>query len=126
MKQYLLSVHHAEDYRPSPEAMQKIFTDVAALNEELVAAGAWIFAGGLQPTSTATTLRLHGDEVVTTPGPIEQSKSSRVKSKRANRRVLDWIIKAPDLDTALEWGRKATRANTVPCELRPFQEETDG
>ena len=73
-----------------------------------------------------TTLRLQGDEVVTAPGPIEQSKSSRVKSKRANRRVLDWIIKAPDLDTALEWGRKATRANTVPCELRPFQEETDG
>ena len=67
-------MHHAEDFRPSPEAMQKIFTDVAAFNEELVAAGAWIFAGGLQPTSTATMLRLQGDEVVTTPGPIEQSK----------------------------------------------------
>lgn len=109
MKQYLLSVHHAEDFRPSPEAMQKIFTDVGAFNEELVAAGVWIFAGGLQPTSTATTLRLQGDEVVTTPGPIEQSKEPIGGC---------WIIKAPDLDTALEWGRKATRANTVPCELR--------
>ena len=40
MKQYLRSVYHAEDLRPSPEVMQKIFTDVAAFNEELVAAGA--------------------------------------------------------------------------------------
>jgi hypothetical protein len=117
MRQYLLSVHHAEDFRPSPEAMQKIFTDVAAFNEELVAAGAWIFAGGLQPTSTATTLRLQGDEVVTIPGPIEQATEPIGGC---------WIIKAPDLDTALDWGRKATRANTVPCEVRPFQEETQG
>jgi hypothetical protein len=76
-----------------------------------------IFAGGLQPTSTATTLRLQGDEVVTTPGPTEQSNEPIGGC---------WIIKAPDLEAALEWGRKATRANTVPCELRPFQEETDG
>ena len=116
MKQYLLSVHHAEDFRPSPETVQKIFKDVAAFNEELVAAGAWIFAGGLQPTSTATTLRLQGGEVVTTPGPIAQGKEPIGGC---------WIIKAPDLDTALEWGRKATRANTVPCEVRPFQEETE-
>ena len=115
MKQYLLSVHHAEDFRPSPEAMQKIFKDVAAFNEELVTAGAWIFAGGLQPTSTATTLRLQGDEVVTIPGPIAEGKEPIGGCG---------IIKAPERDTALEWGRKATRANTVPCEVRPFQEET--
>jgi hypothetical protein len=114
VKQYLLSVHHSEDFRPSPEAMQKIFANVTAFNEDLVAAGAWIFAGGLQPTSTATTLRLQGEEIVTTPGPINQNKEPIGGC---------WIIKAPDDETALEWGRKATRANTVPCEVRPFQEE---
>jgi hypothetical protein len=31
------------------------------------------------------------------------------------------IIEAPDLDVALEWGRKANRALTLPIEVRPFQ-----
>jgi hypothetical protein len=117
VNQYLLSVYHAEDFAPSPEKMQKIFSDVAAFNEELVAAGAWVFAGGLQPTSTATSLRLDGDQVVTTPGPFNQDREPIGGC---------WIIKAPGLDSALEWGRKATRANTVPCEVRPFQEEAPG
>jgi hypothetical protein len=116
MKQYLLSVHHAEGSAPPPEVLEKIIRDVAALNEELTAAGAWVFAGGLQPTSTATVVRLDGDEVVTTPGPFTDS----------NQPIGGcWIIKAPDLESALEWGRKATRANTVPIEVRPFQEETE-
>jgi hypothetical protein len=34
-----------------------------------------------------------------------------------------WVIKTPDLDAALEWGRKAARACAVPVEVRPFQEE---
>jgi hypothetical protein len=33
------------------------------------------------------------------------------------------IIKAVDLDAALEWARKLTRATTLPVEVRPFQGE---
>ena len=33
------------------------------------------------------------------------------------------IIKAADLDEALEWGRKFARATTLPIEVRPFQGE---
>jgi hypothetical protein len=33
------------------------------------------------------------------------------------------IVNAPDLDAALEWGRKAARATTLPVEVRPFQGE---
>lgn len=115
MKQYLLSVHHSEGFAPAPEVMDKLMRDVAAFNEELVAAGAWVFAGGLQPTSAATVVRLEGDEVVTTAGPFAQIEEPIGGC---------WIIRAPDLDAALEWGRKATRANTLPVEVRPFQEET--
>ena len=35
------------------------------------------------------------------------------------------IIRAPDLDSALEWARKATRATTLPIEVRPFQGEAE-
>jgi hypothetical protein len=114
MRQYLLSVYHPEDGGPGPEAMQKIIADVAALNTELQQAGAWVFAGGLFPSSTATVVRLEGGDVITTDGPFAEGKEHIGGI---------WVIKAPDLDAALAWGRKATRACTVPVEVRPFQEE---
>jgi hypothetical protein len=114
MRQYLLSVYHPEDSIPEPEAIQKITADVAALNTELQQAGAWVFAGGLFPSGTATVVRLEGGDVITTDGPFAEGKEHIGGI---------WVIRAPDLDAALDWGRKATRACTVPVEVRPFQEE---
>jgi hypothetical protein len=34
-----------------------------------------------------------------------------------------WVIEARDLDAALEWAGKATRACQGPVEVRPFQDE---
>jgi hypothetical protein len=36
-----------------------------------------------------------------------------------------WVIKAPDLDAALDWAKKATVACAQPVEVRPFRDETD-
>jgi len=116
MKQYLLSVYHPEGGTPDPEAMEKIMQDVSALNAELQAAGAWVFAGGLHPSSTATVLQVQGGDVLVTDGPFAEGKEHVGGF---------WVIKAPDLDSALEWGRKATRACTVPVEVRPFQDEAE-
>jgi hypothetical protein len=48
--------------------------DVAALNDELAAAGAWVFAGGLQPTSTATVVRLEGERSDHDPRPVRRKQ----------------------------------------------------
>jgi len=96
--------------------MAKIRADVGALNTELQQAGAWVFAGGLYPSSTATVVRVDGDGVLVTDGPFVEGKE-HVGGL--------WVIEAPDLDSALEWGRKATRACAVPIEVRPFQELTE-
>jgi hypothetical protein len=117
MKQFLLSVYSTEGQMPEPEVMQQMFADVDALNEEIRAAGAWVFAGGLHPSSTATVVRLEGGDVLTTDGPFAEGKEHIGGF---------WVIKAPDLDAALEWGRKATRACRAPVEVRPFQEEAEG
>jgi hypothetical protein len=114
MKQYLLSVYHAEDSSPEPEVAQKIYADVDALNAELQQAGAWVFAGGLYPSSTATVVRVEGDGFLITDGPFVEGKEHIGGF---------WVIQAPDLDAALMWGRKATRACAVPVEVRPLQEE---
>jgi hypothetical protein len=114
MKQYLLSVYHPESDPPEPEVMEKITADVAALNTELQQTGAWVFAGGLHPSSTATVVRVEGGDVLITDGPFVEGKEHIGGF---------WVIRAPDLDAALEWGRKATRACTVPIEVRPLREE---
>jgi hypothetical protein len=116
MKQYLLSVYHPEDADFSPEEMATIRRDVGELNEELMAAGAWVFGGGLYPAGTATVLRVEGGDVLTTDGPFVEGKEHIGGF---------WVIKAPDLDAALAWGRKGANACQVPIEVRPFQEEAE-
>ena len=114
MKQYLLSVYQPDGPVPPPEVLERIMGELDALNQELKAAGAWVFAGGLHPPSTATVVRLKDGEVLTTDGPFAEGKEHLGGFT---------IVKAPDLDAALEWGRRLTRASTLPVEVRPFQDE---
>jgi len=118
MKQYMLTVHSVADSAlPPAEEMQQAFEDVAAFNAELQAAGTWVFAGGLQPPSTATVVRVADDEVLTTDGPFAEGKEHVGGF---------WVIKAADLDAALAWAVRASRACANPVEVRPFQEEAEG
>lgn len=117
MTQYLLSVIEPEgETLPPPEILEKIIRDVDAFNEELKAAGAWVFGGGLHPPSTASVLRPQGDDVLMTDGPFAEGKEHIGGFN---------IIEAPDLDSALEWGRKLARACTLPVEVRPFQDDPE-
>lgn len=117
MKQYLLSIYQPDGDPPPPEVLDPIMADLAAVNEELRAAGAWVFAGGLHPPSTATVLRLKDNEVLTTDGPFTEGKEHLGGFT---------VIQAPDLDAALEWGRKLARAITLPIEVRPLRDGTRG
>ncbi|NEN06782.1 hypothetical protein G3T36_12990 [Diaminobutyricibacter tongyongensis] len=115
MSQYLLSVWYPEGgTMPEPETLAQITADLEVVNADLRAAGAWVFAGGLYPPSTATVLTPTGGEVLVTDGPYVESKE-----------VLGGfsIIEAPDLDAALGWGRRMAEAVTVPVEIRPIQSE---
>ena len=112
MTQYLLSVYQPDAPAPPAETLEEIARDLDALNRELEAAGAWVFAGGLHPPGTATVVRVKDGEVLTTDGPFAEGKEHLGGIT---------IIEAPDLDAALEWGRKLARATTLPIEVRPFQ-----
>jgi hypothetical protein len=116
MTQYMLSVYMDGDQALSPEVMEKSYKDVDVLNHEMQAAGAWVFAGGLHPADTATTVKVKDGEVLTTDGPFVETKEQLGGF---------WIIEAPDLDAALAWGRKATVACAGPVEVRPFQDEPE-
>ena len=116
MKHYLLSIQQPVGDPPQREVLDKIMRDVDAFHQELKAAGAWVFAGGLHPPSTATVVRHKGGDVLMTDGPYTEGKEHVGGI---------CIIKAPDLDAALEWGRKATLATTLPIEVRPFRGEAE-
>jgi hypothetical protein len=114
MPQYLLTVvEPTGGGQPEPEALAQIMKDVGVVDEEMRAAGVWVFAGGLYPPDSATTLRPQGDEVLITDGPFAEGKEHVGGFS---------IIEAPDLDAALDWGRKLARATTLPIEVRPFRE----
>jgi hypothetical protein len=117
MKQYLLSVHYVEGQPPPPpDVVEQMHRDVAALNDELIAQGAWIFAGGLEEPDVASVVREENGEVLVTDGPFPEAKEHLGGF---------WVIKAPDLDAALAWAERATRACRGPVEVRPFQDEAE-
>ena len=114
MKQYLLSVYQPDGPIPSPDVLATISADLEVLHKEMRSAGAWVFSDGLFPADTATVLRPTGVDVLTTDGPYTEGKEHLGGLS---------IIKAPDLDAALEWGRRLATATTLPIEVRPFATE---
>jgi hypothetical protein len=117
MKQYLLAVHLVEgEPVPAEEEIQQAYKRVDAFNAELQSAGAWVFAGGLHPPSTATVVRAQGGEVITTDGPFAETKEQLGGF---------WVITAPDLDAALAWAAKGSAACGSPVEVRPFQDDAE-
>jgi hypothetical protein len=114
MKQYLLSVYQPDGPAPPADVLERISRDLDALNQELRDAGAWVFAGGLHPPTTATVLRVRDGELLVTDGPFAEGKEHIGGFT---------IIRAPDLDAALAWGRRLALATTLPIEVRPFQGE---
>jgi hypothetical protein len=117
VKQYLLSIYQPDGPPPGRETLDKVMRDVYALRQEMKNAGAWVFSGGLHPVTTATVVRVKEGEALLTDGPFVEGKEHIGGFT---------IVKAPDLDAALEWGRKLARATTLPIEVRPFQDESGG
>lgn len=113
MAQYLLSIYQPDGQAPGPAVMERVARDLHVLNEELKAAGSWVFTGGLHAPSTARVVRARASDVTTTDGPYIEGKEHIGGL---------WIITAPDLDAALGWAARATRATTLPIEVRPFQD----
>jgi hypothetical protein len=113
MPRYLLTVvEPTGDTVPGPDELAAIMRDVDEVDREMREAGAWVFAGGLFPPDTATVLRPSGDDVLVVDGPFAEGKEHVGGFS---------VVDAPDLDAALEWGRKLARATTLPIEVRPFR-----
>lgn len=115
MKYYMLAMHQPVGGQPPPEILDPIMKDLAAVKEEMKAAGAWVFDGGLHGPEASTVVRVRDGELITTDGPYAEGK------EHLGGFV---IVRASDLDGALGWGRRFARAIKLPIEVRPFQGES--
>lgn len=111
MTQYLVAIHHPDDYDPSLEDAAMV-DDIRALNREMVEAGIRVFVGGLGPAHKAKTLFLGGNgEIVATDGPYIESREHVGGF---------WVLDLTSEADALDWGRKAAMACRAPVEVRAF------
>jgi hypothetical protein len=117
MTQYLVAIHHPDDFDPAPtEAEAQRQRDIGALNREMKAAGVVVFVGGLRSPRTAKSVEVKPDgQVLVTDGPYIETKEHIGGF---------WILEAASLDEALEWGKKAAVACQAPTEVRPFGWDT--
>ena len=114
MPQYLLTIIQPVGEVPPPEVLEPVMRRLAALNEEMRAAGAWVFAAALHQPETSTVVRADGDGVLTTDGPYAEGKEFVGGFD---------VIEAADLDDALRWaGRLARILGGLPVEVRPVAE----
>ncbi len=112
MNQYLLSIYQPDGPPPSEEFLAPIMRELAALNEEMQAAGIWVFSAGLHPPETATVLKASGEEVLVTDGPFTEGKEHLGGFT---------VIEVADLDAALSWARRLAKVlEPLSIEVRPF------
>ena len=112
MTRYALIVHQPDGPPPADLDLAEISSNVRALQQEMQDAGVWVFAGALQPPHTATVVQATGREILTTDGPF-------IESKEQIGGIC--VIRAADLDEALKWGERISRATSTPVEVRPMQ-----
>ena len=111
MPQYLVAIHHPDNFDSSSESEATV-REIDALNQEMAAARVVVFVGGLNPVREAKSLRAQPDgKVLTTDGPYLETKEHIGGF---------WVLEAANLDDALAWGRKAAVACRAPVEVRPF------
>ncbi|GAA1058561.1 hypothetical protein GCM10017608_35500 [Agromyces luteolus] len=123
MTQYFLTIPHDSADEPTMESMQAmdpaelaaVMAAVDEFNTALVESGAFRFAGGLHPPSTAKTVDASGAEPRVLDEPFE-----------APLYVSGfWVIEAADEPAAVEWATRASRALRTPIEVRALQGEPE-
>ena len=115
MPRYLLSFYQPQGPIPPRAVLDPIMRELDAINRDMKAAGAWVFAGGLFPPSTSTVVEANDEELLMTDGPF-------VEGKEYLGGIT--IVDAPNLDAALGWAGRIARATRLPIEVRPFFERS--
>lgn len=107
----LIYTQEAEEAKYTPEQFGAMFGEYQAFRTESSKRGALVAGDALQPTSTATTIRVRDGKMLVTDGPFAETKE-----QLGGYYVLD----CPSLDEALELAAMIPGARTGSVEIRPI------
>jgi hypothetical protein len=107
---YLILIYENEATTPQDEAE---FGKWMTYTEDLKGSGCYVAGEALQPTATATTVRLKNGKVMTTDGPFAETKEQLGGY---------YLVNCKDLDEAIKWAGKIPSASRGPVEVRPIME----
>ncbi len=107
--QYLLLIYENEAGRKSVDG-SKMMEEYGKFTKSIVASGNFKAGDALQPTSTATTVRLTDGKPVVTHGPFAETREALLGY---------YLIDAKDLDQALEIAGRVPSVQIGAIEVRP-------
>jgi hypothetical protein len=113
---YMMLIYSQETESATPDELQEVAAAHRAVMDETNRRGIFRAADPLEPTSTATTVRVQDGKVLMTDGPFAETKE-----QLAGYYILD----CQDLDEALEWAAKIPtdcRGSAGYVEVRPIRE----
>jgi hypothetical protein len=111
---YLLLIYAKEANEPPPDDVSAAEHQAyAQFTADVKARGLFEAGEALQPTATATTVRIVDDEVVATDGPFAETKEALGGF---------YLIDAPDLDEAIATAARIPAARYGSIEVRPIWE----
>jgi hypothetical protein len=110
--QYLLLIYRneAELGKMSPAERKQVAADYGAFTQSIVQSGHFKAGDGLQPTTTATTVRVRDGKMLTTDGPFAETREQLGGY---------YLVEAKDLDTALGIAARIPGAKSGSVEVRP-------
>ena len=110
--QYLLMIYRSEaEFGKMDAAARKNMTgEYGAFTQSIIQSGHFKAGDGLQPTTTATTVRVREGKTLTTDGPFAETREQLAGY---------YLIEATDLDTALAIAARIPEAKRGSIEVRP-------
>jgi hypothetical protein len=110
--QYLAIIYNQESLytEATPEESAAIFQAHGEFGQAAGEAGVFVGGNGLQPTSTATVVRVRDGERMLTDGPYAETKEAIGGY---------YLLECKDLDDALSWAARIPEAKTGAIEVRP-------
>jgi hypothetical protein len=111
---YLLLIYGPEDVPdPTPDEQGQVMAAYNAFTEHIRSKNAYLGGEALEPTPTATTVRVRDGQTLTTDGPFAETKEALGGY---------YLVEAKDLDEAIDFAARIPGAQTGSIEVRPIWE----
>jgi hypothetical protein len=115
MMQYLLLIYAADAERDKfmadQASMSAMLAEYRSFTQSIIQSGNFKAGDALQPTTTATTVRVRSGKVLTTDGPFAETREALGGY---------YLIEAKDLDTAIAIAARIPGAKFGSIEVRPL------